>query len=90
VIGVRLVPLLAAAGHEVAGMTRSPGKRERLRAWKVPAPVGNRKPLFRGRPPAASLTAVAHERDASSFLYSIRVAPQDSGSTTFSSWLNSH
>jgi nucleoside-diphosphate-sugar epimerase len=32
VIGVRLVPLLAAAGHEVAGMTRSPGKRERLRA----------------------------------------------------------
>lgn len=26
VIGVRLVPLLAAAGHVVAGMTRSPGK----------------------------------------------------------------
>ena len=32
VIGVRLVPLLVAAGHEVAGMTRSPGKMERLRA----------------------------------------------------------
>jgi nucleoside-diphosphate-sugar epimerase len=32
VIGVRLVPLLVAAGHEVAGMTRSPGKVERLRA----------------------------------------------------------
>jgi nucleoside-diphosphate-sugar epimerase len=31
VIGVRLVPLLAAAGHEVAGMTRTPGKLERLR-----------------------------------------------------------
>src|SRR6266516_7343166 len=31
VIGVRLVPLLVEAGHEVAGMTRSPGKRERLR-----------------------------------------------------------
>jgi nucleoside-diphosphate-sugar epimerase len=26
VIGTRLVPLLVAAGHEVAGMTRSPGK----------------------------------------------------------------
>jgi uncharacterized protein YbjT (DUF2867 family) len=32
VIGVRLVPLLAAAGHEVAGMTRSPEKAEGLRA----------------------------------------------------------
>jgi NAD(P)-dependent dehydrogenase (short-subunit alcohol dehydrogenase family) len=31
VIGVRLVPLLVAAGHEVAGMTRSPGKLELLR-----------------------------------------------------------
>jgi nucleoside-diphosphate-sugar epimerase len=32
VIGVRLVPLLVAAGHEVAGMTRSRGKVEQLRA----------------------------------------------------------
>ncbi len=31
VIGVRLVPLLVAAGHEVVGMTRSPEKVERLR-----------------------------------------------------------
>ena len=31
VIGTRLLPLLVAAGHEVAGMTRSPGKLERLR-----------------------------------------------------------
>jgi nucleoside-diphosphate-sugar epimerase len=31
VIGVRLVPLLVAAGHEVAGMTHTPGKRELLR-----------------------------------------------------------
>jgi uncharacterized protein YbjT (DUF2867 family) len=30
VIGVRLVPLLVAGGHEVAGMTRTPGKLERL------------------------------------------------------------
>jgi uncharacterized protein YbjT (DUF2867 family) len=32
VIGIRLVPLLVEAGHEVAGMTRSPEKVERLRA----------------------------------------------------------
>ncbi|HEY1366010.1 MAG TPA: NAD(P)H-binding protein [Gaiellaceae bacterium] len=32
VIGIRLLPLLVAAGHEVAGMTRSPEKAERLRA----------------------------------------------------------
>jgi NAD(P)-dependent dehydrogenase (short-subunit alcohol dehydrogenase family) len=32
VIGVRLVPLLVAAGHEVAGMTRSPEKLDGLRA----------------------------------------------------------
>ena len=31
VIGVRLVPLLVSAGHQVAGMTRSPGKEGRLR-----------------------------------------------------------
>ena len=31
VIGTRLVPLLVAHGHEVAGMTRSPGKCEALR-----------------------------------------------------------
>jgi len=32
VLGVRLVPLLAAAGHTVAGLTRSPDKAGRLRA----------------------------------------------------------
>ncbi len=32
VIGVRLLPLLVAAGHEVAGMTRSPGKLDELKA----------------------------------------------------------
>jgi uncharacterized protein YbjT (DUF2867 family) len=31
VIGVRLVPLLAKAGHDVAGMTRSPAKVETVR-----------------------------------------------------------
>ena len=32
VIGVRLVPLLVAAGHDVAAMTRSPGKVAALKA----------------------------------------------------------
>jgi uncharacterized protein YbjT (DUF2867 family) len=32
VIGVRLVPLLVAGGHTVAGLTRSPGKAGQLRA----------------------------------------------------------
>ncbi len=32
VLGVRLVPLLVAEGHAVAGMTRSPGKTAALRA----------------------------------------------------------
>lgn len=31
VIGVRLIPLLAAAGHEVTGMTRNAGKADALR-----------------------------------------------------------
>lgn len=31
IIGVRLVPLLVAAGHAVAGMTRTPSKLEQLR-----------------------------------------------------------
>ncbi|WP_167474634.1 NAD-dependent epimerase/dehydratase family protein [Nocardia arthritidis] len=35
VIGIRLVPLLIAAGHEVAGMTRSPDKAGALRAAGV-------------------------------------------------------
>ena len=31
VLGIRLVPLLVEAGHEVAGSTRSPEKAERVR-----------------------------------------------------------
>ncbi|HET7902576.1 MAG TPA: NAD(P)H-binding protein, partial [Candidatus Nanopelagicales bacterium] len=31
VIGVRLVPLLVAAGHHVVGMTRTPAKLDQLR-----------------------------------------------------------
>jgi nucleoside-diphosphate-sugar epimerase len=32
VIGIRLVPLLISAGHNVAGMTRSRSKADELRA----------------------------------------------------------
>lgn len=39
VIGLRLVPLLVAAGHEVRGMTRSPGKLELLRDLRAEAVV---------------------------------------------------
>lgn len=35
VIGVRLVPLLLAAGHSVIGMTRTPAKAEQLRGQGV-------------------------------------------------------
>lgn len=48
VIGVRLVPLLVAAGHEVAGLTRSPEKVETLRllgALPVVCDVFDRKEL---------------------------------------------
>lgn len=39
VIGVRLVPLLVAAGHDVTGMTRSPDKAEGLRRLGADAVV---------------------------------------------------
>ena len=39
VIGIKLVPLLVAAGHEVAGMTRSSEKAERLRMLGAEAVV---------------------------------------------------
>jgi len=48
VIGVRLVPLLVAAGHEVAGLTRSPEKVETLRllgALPIVCDVFDRKEL---------------------------------------------
>jgi uncharacterized protein YbjT (DUF2867 family) len=39
VIGIRVVPLLVAAGHEVAAMTRSPDKADALRALGAEAVV---------------------------------------------------
>ena len=41
VIGVRLVPLLVAAGYQVTGMTRSPGNVKGLRALGAEAVVCN-------------------------------------------------
>ena len=41
VIGIRLVPLLIAAGHQVVGMTRSPGKSSSLRSLGAEAVVGS-------------------------------------------------
>jgi nucleoside-diphosphate-sugar epimerase len=40
-IGVRLVPLLVEAGHEVAGMTRSPDKAGRLRDLGAEPVIGD-------------------------------------------------
>ena len=47
VIGVRLIPLLVRDGHEVAGMTRSPGKaagRRRSAPEAGPSPSTPRNP----------------------------------------------
>jgi hypothetical protein len=41
VIGIRLLPLLAADGHTVAGMTRSPEKVDQLRALGAEPVVGD-------------------------------------------------
>ena len=64
VIGVRLLPLLAAAGHEVAGMTRSAAKVDRskaLGAEPVLCDVYDAEALRRGRAvPAGRGDASAH------------------------------
>lgn len=41
VLGIRLVPLLVAAGHDVAGLTRTPAKAEPLRALGAEPVVGD-------------------------------------------------
>ena len=60
VIGVRLVPLLAGAGHVVAGMTRSPGKAGLLRelgALPVVCDVFDAGALTQAAPPGVTLVA---------------------------------
>jgi hypothetical protein len=59
VIGGRLVPLLVAAGHEVAGMTRTPGKVDRLRALGVNASGGD---VRSSTPPAPPSAPTDHQR----------------------------
>jgi nucleoside-diphosphate-sugar epimerase len=41
VIGIRLVPLLMGAGHEVAGLTRSPDKAAQIDAFEAQPVVGD-------------------------------------------------
>jgi putative NADH-flavin reductase len=63
VIGVRLVPLLVAAGHQVTGMTRSPGKVDGLRALGAEAVVADvfDAAALRDAVVAARPDAVLHE-----------------------------
>jgi nucleoside-diphosphate-sugar epimerase len=56
VIGTRLVPMLVAAGHEVTGMTRTPGKLDALRGQGAEAVVAD------ALDPAAVRAAVAQAR----------------------------
>jgi len=72
VIGVRLVPLLVAAGHDVAGMTRSAGKADALRGLggepvvcDVYAAAALNEAVARFRPDAVmhQLTDLADEAD---------------------------
>ncbi|HET8741938.1 MAG TPA: NAD-dependent epimerase/dehydratase family protein [Gaiella sp.] len=63
VIGTRLVPLLVATGHEVAGMTRSPDKADLLRrlgATPVVCDVYDREAL-RDAVVSSAPDAVVHE-----------------------------
>jgi nucleoside-diphosphate-sugar epimerase len=63
VIGTRLVPLLVAAGHDVAGVTRTPGKAELLRglgATPVVCDVYDREAL-RGAVVSFAPDLVLHE-----------------------------
>jgi nucleoside-diphosphate-sugar epimerase len=63
VIGTRLVPLLVATGHEVAGMTRSPDKTDLLRrlgATPVVCDVYDREAL-RDAVVSSAPDAVVHE-----------------------------
>src|SRR5947209_3110754 len=59
VIGVRLVPLLVAAGHEVTGMTRSSGKTGMLRELGAQRFIAQ---SVAWRPPAGGEAVEEHER----------------------------
>ena len=69
-IGERLVPLLVAGGHAVAGMTRSPGKADALRALGAEPVVCD---VF--DPAALRVAAVAFRPDA--VLHELTDLPDD-------------
>ena len=69
-VGARLVPLLLAAGHRVAGLTRSPAKAEALRQAGVEARVVDafdrnavRSAVLEARPEVVEMTALANASD---------------------------
>jgi nucleoside-diphosphate-sugar epimerase len=73
-VGTRLVPLLIAAGHEVIGITRTPGKAESLRrAGATPMVVDALRPaLLRRAVLAAHAQVVVHEMTALSNVSDLR------------------
>ncbi|WP_433579891.1 NAD-dependent epimerase/dehydratase family protein [Nocardia brasiliensis] len=70
VIGTRLVPLLIAAGHEVAGMTRSAGKSEQVRA-------AGAEPVICDVYDADALTAAVREFGPDLVLHQLTDLPDD-------------
>ncbi|WP_338757923.1 NAD(P)H-binding protein [Nocardia vulneris] len=70
VIGTRLVPLLIAAGHEVAGMTRSAGKAEQVRA-------AGAQPVICDVYDADALTAAVREFGPDLVLHQLTDLPDD-------------
>jgi nucleoside-diphosphate-sugar epimerase len=70
VIGRRLVPLLTAAGHQVTGMTRSPGKTAELAALGA-------EPVVCDVFDAAALTDAVVEARAEAVLHQLTDLPDD-------------
>jgi nucleoside-diphosphate-sugar epimerase len=71
VIGIRLVPLLVEAGHEVAGMTRSAGKVESLRQLGA-------EPVLVDVYDAAALREAVIDFEAEAVVHQLTDLPDDS------------
>jgi nucleoside-diphosphate-sugar epimerase len=69
VIGRRLVPMLLADGHQVTGMTRSPGKLEQLRAVGV-------EPMLADALDAPAVTAAVREARPDAVIHQLTSLPQ--------------
>ncbi len=68
VIGRRLVPLLLADGHQVTGMTRSPGKLEQLRATGA-------EPVLADALDAAAVSAAVGEARPDAVIHQLTALP---------------